>query len=109
MSFNRTLSRARNQLGLWRYILALAFKLSVVIVASSSTFAMNWEGHDDWLIDEAHAQTLHQNAPKAKPLPQPYPLCAARAELHARNPYEQRPIAGINCIDSETETDRPLH
>ena len=70
--------------------------------------AMNWEGHDDWLTEEAHAQALRSMLPKAMPIAKAFTLCAERAALHSHNPYEQRPIAGINCTDPKDETGQPV-
>jgi hypothetical protein len=92
----------------------LGFKTMLLIlflVSFSGTpmaFAMNWEGHDDWLTEEAHAQALRTTLPKATPIAKAFPLCAEREVLHAHNPYEQRPLVGINCIDPKAETAQPI-
>ena len=85
--------------------------LTLYLVLSSSApmaIAMNWEGHDDWLTEEAHARALRSTLPKATPIAKAFPLCAERAALHAHNAYEQRPIAGINCIDPKDTPDQPV-
>ena len=80
----------------------------ICIYFSHSALAMNWEGHDDWLTEQEHAQALRSTLPKATPIAKAFPLCTERAALHAHNPYEQRPIAGINCIDPKDETGQPV-
>ena len=69
---------------------------------------MNWEGHDDWLTQERHAQALRSTLHKETPIPKAFPTCAEREALHAGNPYEQRPIAGLNCIESKDERGQPV-
>jgi len=79
-----------------------------LLCVSHSAFAINWEGHDDWLTEEAHAHALRSALPKATPIAKAFPLCAEREALHAHNHYEQRPIAGINCIEPKDETGQPV-
>ena len=67
--------------------------------------AMNWEGHDDWMTGEDHAQKLLQSFPHIKPSMRTYPSCKEREEGFMRNPYEQRPITGVNCLD-ENDTQK---
>lgn len=77
----------------------------MVALTTHSVHAMNWEGHDDWMTDEDHARTLIYSLPHVKPLARAYPLCREREEKHARNPYEQRPIIGVNCVDKRDDHD----
>ena len=84
------------------------FLLLIVVVlfcVPCKADAMNWEGHDDWMTDEDHARTLIYSLPHVKPLARAYPLCREREEKHARNPYEQRPIIGVNCVDKRDDHD----
>lgn len=76
----------------------LASGLALALFASASR-AMNWEGHDDWLESQSHGSKLRDHLPK--PLMREYSSCE---EIRARlkgNPYEQRPLPGKNCFDSD--------
>jgi hypothetical protein len=107
MKIEQTLSHACFRM-VPRNLEVMSLTLFLVLSASAPmAFAMNWEGHDDWLTEEAHAQALRSTLPKATPIAKAFPLCAERAALHAHNPYEQRPISGINCIDPKDETGQP--
>ncbi|MBM3637345.1 MAG: hypothetical protein FJX04_09845 [Alphaproteobacteria bacterium] len=78
------------------------FLLLIIIIlfcAPDKADAMNWEGHDDWMTEQQHAKKLLNSVPHAKPLTSAFPSCQEREEKHARNPYEQRPIAGVNCLN----------
>ena len=79
----------------------------MVALTTHSVHAMNWEGHDDWMIEQQHAKKLLNSAPHAKPLTSAFPSCQERAEKHARNPYEQRPIPGVNCLN-ENDTQKSI-
>jgi hypothetical protein len=56
---------------------------------------MNWEGHDDWMLDFAPAFTLESARPDARPLPSRD--CPVTSEDAAKNPYEQIPLPRHNC------------
>ena len=71
----------------------------MIFIAPNNADAMNWEGHDDWMTEQEHAKKLLNSVRHAKPLTSAFPSCQEREEKHARNPYEQRPIAGVNCLD----------
>lgn len=66
--------------------------------------AMNWEGHDDWMLGFSPDYTLEAFAPDAKPLPSPD--CPVTAEAAARNPYEQIPLPRHHCKAGETDHPR---
>lgn len=90
-------------------IMKNAFKAliySVVFTFSiSATLAMNWEGHDDWLDTQSHGIKLRDQLPK--PLDSDYPSCD---EMQARvkdNPYEQRPLPGKNCLETDATGEEP--
>lgn len=80
-------------------IIPLFLILVLPVCAPQKSYAMNWEGHDDWMTEQEHAKRLLNSVPHAKPLTSAFPSCKEREEKHARNPYEQRPIAGMNCFD----------
>jgi len=56
--------------------------------------AMNWEGHDDWMVDLPAAIVL-QSATPTTPLPKRTPP-ACRSDTPP-NPYEQIPLATHIC------------
>ena len=89
-------------------LLGLLITAATLLSVSHSAFAINWEGHDDWLTEEAYAHTLRSALPKATPIAKAFPLCAEREALHAHNHYEQRPIARINCIEPKDGTRQPV-
>jgi len=72
---------------------------------STALRAMNWEGHDDWLESEAHGRDLLLILPR--PLPDMAPLCHERQKRNLDNPYEQRPVPGLNCIEPDTSGPQP--
>jgi hypothetical protein len=88
-------------------ILSLFFMAVLLVCVAQKTYAMNWEGHDDWMTEQDHAKRLLNSVPHAKPLTSAFPSCQEREEKHARNPYEQRPIAGVNCLD-ENDTQKSV-
>ena len=63
--------------------------------------AMNWEGHDDWMLTFAPAFRLEEFAPDARPLPSRD--CPVTPEQAARNPYEQIPLPQHKCPASSKE------
>ena len=63
--------------------------------------AMNWEGHDDWMLNFAPAFTLEKFAPEARPLPSRD--CPVRPEDSVKNPYEQIPLPRHKCQASSEE------
>jgi hypothetical protein len=73
-------------------------KMLIVIALLAGTqpaFAMNWEGHDDWMSEFPPVQAFIDSAPEAKPsAPRDCPIGpVARAD----NPYEQIPLPRHNC------------
>lgn len=85
-------------------LLKLIYGVAILVLCasmlSSSPRAMNWEGHDDWLENEAHGRDLLLNLPR--PLPDMAPSCHERQKRNRENPYEQRPVPGLNCFEPET-------
>jgi hypothetical protein len=69
--------------------------ISLFPACLAPAFAMNWEGHDDWMDSMEPAVILEQAVPHASPKPRQLcpPLAAARTE----NPYEQIPLARQDC------------
>lgn len=78
--------------------------LSFAILMPVPSFAMNWEGHDDWMLGFAPAYTLEAFAPDAKPLPSPD--CPVTDEAVTKNRYEQIPLPRHNCPD-QIESPQP--
>ena len=67
----------------------------VVLVAPS--YALNWEGHDDWLNESVLMQDFVEGVPP--PILKPKPSCDAMRQRHVENAYEQVAIAGKNCVE----------
>ena len=66
-----------------------------LLAGTQPAFAMNWEGHDDWMAEFPPAQAFIDAVPEAKP---PLPRdCLARPVAPADNPYEQIPLPRHNC------------
>ena len=60
--------------------------------------AMNWEGHDDWMLDFGPAAALLKAIPEVRPLPSPD--CPVTSEAAAKNRYEQIPLPRHKCKPS---------
>jgi len=73
------------------------FRTAVLLlwISAVPAFAMNWEGHDDWLEDAAASQAFAATLPGARPPPSP-PCPVTRAEVQA-NPYAQIPLPRHRC------------
>ena len=68
---------------------------ALLFTVSTEAFAMNQEGHEDWMADFPHAIALLEAIPEARPLPSPD--CPVSPEMLANNPYEQIPLPRHNC------------
>ena len=68
---------------------------SLLLLSTGPAFAMNWEGHDDWMYGFATDYTLEAFIPGARPLPSQD--CPVTAENAKKNPYEQIPLPRHNC------------
>ena len=66
-----------------------------LLVGAQPAFAMNWEGHDDWMREFPPAQPFMDAAPEAKPLPPRD--CAMEPAGSSDNPYEQIPLPRHHC------------
>jgi hypothetical protein len=74
-------------------------KLALIAIAygalmSSPSYAMNWEGHDDWMADLPPAIEFQANAADANLPLRPSDACGS---FTPRNPYEQIPLATDTC------------
>lgn len=78
-------------------VLKIAVVLVLAIIPAQS-WGMNWEGHDDWLEHQNHAQKLRSILPK--PRTSDLQSCDDRRARAADNPYEQRALPGKNCYDT---------
>lgn len=58
-----------------------------LLAAAQPAYAMNWEGHDDWMIDAPPANALVDAMPEIRPLPPRDCLNGPVATVD--NPYEQ--------------------
>ena len=66
-----------------------------LLAGTQPAFAMNWEGHDDWMAEFPPAQAFSDAAPEAKPLlPRDCPIGPV---VNSENPYEQIPLPRHNC------------
>jgi hypothetical protein len=66
-----------------------------LLAGTQPAFAMNWEGHDDWMSEFPPAQAFSDAAPEAKP-PSPRD-CPVGPVARSDNPYEQIPLPRHNC------------
>jgi hypothetical protein len=85
-------------------IVVLGALLSTV---STNTFAMNQEGHEDWMTDLPHAIALLEAIPEARPLPTR--ICPVTADMLARNQYEQIPLPRHRCLKKLIPTHVPTY
>lgn len=70
--------------------------IAIALLASmQSAFAMNWEGHVDWMSEFPPVQPFIEVTTEAK-LPPPRD-CPAKPVTRADNPYEQIPLPQHNC------------
>jgi hypothetical protein len=73
--------------------------LALVLGCSQATnlaWAVNWEGHDDWFLNDAPFKEFTDTMPA--PMKKVLPPCADMQAAHDANSYEQVPIAGVNCV-----------
>jgi hypothetical protein len=66
-----------------------------LLASTQPAFAMNWEGHDDWMNDIPPVQALIHAMPDAKPLPSRG--CPSAPIAGSNNPYEQIPLPRHHC------------
>ena len=78
--------------------------IAFVLLWPVPAMAMNWEGHDDWMLDFEPALALMKAIPAARPLPSRD--CPVTAEAAAKNHYEQIPLRRHNCVE-RPERDEP--
>ena len=77
-----------------RYVDGMKFAIAMIAAMSAAgpAVAMNWEGHDDWMIDQPEALAFGAAVPEARPL-NPAPGCKSGGALaRPDNPYEQVPL-----------------
>jgi hypothetical protein len=80
------------------FLVTLGITLSSALLSTAGR-ALNWEGHDDWMLDDTLFRSFTDLVPKAPPAK--LPTCEERARRAAENVYEQVPLPGINCLKSE--------
>ena len=73
--------------------------LSIVclgLIGIEQSFAINWQGHEDWLADAPPALELERHIPNAVPLPPKSapPQCQKLEDVGVvpKNPYEPVPL-----------------
>lgn len=71
------------------------FTLFMLMFWPVQAMAMNWEGHDDWMLDYGMADAFAGAVPEARP-PPPRD-CPVTREMAERNPYEQIPLPRHRC------------
>ncbi|MFM8746563.1 MAG: hypothetical protein ACKOED_07855 [Aestuariivirga sp.] len=72
-----------------------AVLISLSLVCPGTAFAMNWEGHDDWMESMEPAVVYEQALPHAAP--KPLAGCEDVKPPAADNPYEQIPLGRPDC------------
>jgi hypothetical protein len=63
------------------------------------SYALNWEGHDDWFNESVLMQDFVDGVPP--PILKPLPTCEAMRKRHMENSYEQVALPGGNCVEVE--------
>ena len=81
-----------------------AILIMLLLICPGTAFAMNWEGHDDWMEEMAPAVIYEDSAPHAAPKPRA--ACPPPTAPAADNPYEQIPL---NTQDCPVVPDMPKH
>jgi hypothetical protein len=76
----------------------------LLLMPAGPARAMNWEGHDDFMVGFPPGEALLEAIPDARPLPSPD--CPVTAEQARKNPYEQIPLPRHRC--PATREDQPL-
>ena len=66
-----------------------------LLAGTQPALAMNWEGHDDWMIEFPPVQAFIDAVPEAK-LPAPRD-CPIGPVARSDNPYEQIPLPRHHC------------
>ena len=71
----------------------IAIPVAVILFGvSNPATAMNWEGHDDWMVDHPAAMAFGDAVPEARPVRRG-PACGSKGNVDAPdNPYEQIPL-----------------
>ena len=77
----------------------------MLFTTATKAFAMNQEGHDNWMTDLPHAIALLEAIPEARPLPSR--KCPVTPSMLARNPYEQIPLPRHRCPRDQLPTRIP--
>jgi len=73
---------------------ALMIAILAAGIAPGSVFAMNWEGHEDWMADMPHAIELQAATPETNLPADDYKDCQ---QTLPGNPYEQIPLKLRKC------------
>ncbi len=81
-----------------------AILIYLLLICPGTAFAMNWEGHDDWMEEMAPAVIYEESAPHAAPKPRA--ACPPATAPAADNPYEQIPLTTPDC---PAAPDMPKH
>jgi hypothetical protein len=86
---------------------ALMLRLPIILLLlwPVQAMAMNWEGHDDWMLDYGMADIFTAAIPEARP-PPPRD-CPVTPEMAAKNPYEQIPLPRHRCKVPFPKPDQP--
>jgi hypothetical protein len=81
----------------------------LLILSPAPAMAMNWEGHDDWMLSFHPDYSLEAFLPGARPLPSRD--CPVTEEDVKNNPYEQIPLPRHNCPPAagRPELAKPAH
>ena len=61
------------------------------------SFALNWEGHDDWFNESLLMGDMLEGVPP--PILKPLESCEVVRARHAENSYEQVALPGKNCVE----------
>jgi hypothetical protein len=76
----------------------IATLLALTVLAGPAS-SLNWEGHEDFFMEQMAVPEFTAGVPK--PLKKPLPACEELRAKAKDNSYEQIPIVGKNCIEAD--------
>jgi hypothetical protein len=76
-----------------------ALLTSCVTFSANPSFALNWEGHEDWFNESVLMEDMMKGI--APPLAKTLPHCELLRKRHEDNSYEQVALPGKNCVEKK--------